>query len=212
MVNDLDDAAKMANPGLPGAQTLIAARDAFKRESFMGEVKTAIDDATKHLRGQGEFVQFNANIVMKKIADNPFYQQAVKDIAAGKASFINQKEIDEIQGVLKLLNKVPGLQPGAGAQFGSGRIQQMLRMSAIGGGAGAYAGGGAGAAMGAAAGAAIPPIVEFGKNVATALQMSTGRALMKELLTQSKGIATPQVASIIAAYARAVEANPELGQ
>ena len=74
------------------------------------------------------------------------------------------------------------------------------------------AGGGPGAAIGAAAGAAIPPVLEFGKNVATAMQMSTGRALMKELLTHSNGVATPQVMSVIAAYARAVEASPQLGQ
>ena len=74
------------------------------------------------------------------------------------------------------------------------------------------AGGPTGAGIGTAIGAALPPVVEFGKNVATAMQMSTGRALMKELLTHSKGVATPQVMSVIAAYARAVETSPQLGQ
>ncbi len=201
MVNDLDDAAKMANPSQPAAQVLMAARDTFKRESVVKEIGEAITDATKNLRGQGDFVQFNANQVLKDIGKNRFYHDALSATERG-----------EVESLLKLLNKIPALRPGAGAQFGSGRVQEMLRMSAIGGGTGAMAGGGPGAAVGAAVGAAIPPIVEFGKNVATALQMSTGRALMKELLTQSKGVATPQVASIIAAYARAVEANPELGQ
>ena len=201
MVNDLDDAAKMANPGQPAAQMLKAARDTFKRESVVKEIGEAITDATKNLRGQGDFVQFNANAVLKEIGKNRFYHDALSATERG-----------DVESLLKLLNKIPALRPGAGAQFGSGRVQEMLRMSAIGGGTGAMAGGGPGAAVGAAVGAAIPPIVEFGKNVATALQMSTGRALMKELLTQSKGVATPQVASIIAAYARAVEANPELGQ
>lgn len=201
MIGDLDEAASRANPKMPGAQTLMAARDAFKKESVVKEIGQAIEDATKHLRGQGEFVQFNSNQVLKAVAKNPFYEKALSATERG-----------EVESLLKLLNKIPALQPGAGAQFGSGRIQQMLRMSAVGGGAGAYAGGGPGAAIGAAAGAAIPPVLEFGKNVATALQMSTGRALMKELLTQSKGVATPQVMSVIAAYARAVEANPSLGQ
>lgn len=201
MVNDLDDAAKMANPGLPGAQTLIAARDAFKRENVVKEIGEAITDATKNLRGQGEFVQFNSNQVLKDLSKNRFYTDA-----------LSAQERGEVESLLKLLNKIPALRPGAGSQFGSGRVQEMLRASAIGGGIGAFQGGGMGAAIGAGAGAAIPPVLEFGKNVATALQMQTGRALMKELLTQSKGIATPQVASIIAAYARAVEADPQLGQ
>lgn len=200
MVNDLDDAAKMANPAQPAAQLLTSARDAFKRESVVNEIGEAITNATKSLRGQGDFVQFNANQVLKEIGKNRFYHDALSATERG-----------EVESLLKLLNKIPALRPGAGAQFGSGRVQEMLRMSAIGGGTGAMAGGGPGAAVGAAVGAAIPPIVEFGKNVATALQMSTGRALMKELLTQSKGVATPQVASIIAAYARSVQMNPETG-
>lgn len=201
MVNDLDDAAKMANPGLPGAQTLLAARDAFKRESVVKEIGEAITDATKNLRGQGEFVQFNANAVLKSIAKNPFYDKAFSATEKG-----------EVESLLKLLNKIPALRPGAGAQFGSGRLATLAASATAGGGMGFAAGGPMGGGIGTAVGMAIPPIVEFGKNVATALQMSTGRALMKELLTQSKGVATPQVASIIAAYARAVEANPELGQ
>lgn len=201
MVNDLDDAAKMGNPGLPGAQTLVAARDAFKRESVVKEIGEAITDATKSLRGQGELVQFNANAVMKSIAKNPFYEKAFSATEKG-----------EVESLLKLLNKIPALQPGAGAQFGSGRTAQMLKAGTIGGGVGAASGDPMNAAIGAAVGTVVPAVAEFGKNVATALQMSTGRALMKELLTHSKGIATPQVVSVIAAYARAVEANPELGQ
>lgn len=201
MVNDLDDAAKMANPGLPGAQTLIAARDAFKKESVMKEIGDAVTDATKNLRGQGELVQFNANQVLKAIAKNPFYEKALSATERG-----------EVESLLKLLNKIPALSPGAGAQFGSGRTAQMLKAGTIGGGVGAASGDPMNAAIGAAVGTVVPAVVDFGKNVATAMQMSTGRALLKELLTQSKGIATPQVASIVAAYARAVEANPELGQ
>jgi hypothetical protein len=39
------------------------------------------------------------------------------------------------------------------------------------------------------------------------MSMDTGRALMKQLLTESKGTVTPQVASVIAAYAEAVRAG-----
>ena len=201
MVNDLDDAAKMATSGSPGAQTLIAARDAFKKESVLKEIGDAITDATKNLRGQGELVQFNANAVLKSVAKSQFYEKALSATERG-----------EVESLLKLLNKIPALRPGAGAQFGSGRLATMAASATFGGGAGFAAGGPVGGGIGTAAGMAIPPIVEFGKNVATALHMSTGRALMKELLTHSKGVATPQVMSVIAAYARAVEANPQLGQ
>ena len=201
MIDDLDDAAKMANPALPAAQTLVQARNAFKRESVLSEIGDAITDATKNLRGQGELVQFNANAVLKSISKNRFYTQA-----------LSASERGEIEGLLKLLNKIPALRPGAGAQFGSGRLLGALRMSAFGGGVGAAVGGSAGGAAGAAIGVIAPPIVEFGRNVSVAMQMQTGRALLKELLTQSKGVATPQVASILAAYTRAVTETPELGQ
>lgn len=201
MVNDLDDAAKMGVSYTTGAKTLLAARDAFKKESVVNEIGEAITDATKNLRGQGEFVQFNANAVLKAVSKNPFYEKALSATERG-----------EVESLLKLLNKIPALRPGAGAQFGSGRLATMAASATAMGGAGFAAGGATGGGIGTAVGMAIPPMVDFGKNVAVALQMSTGRALMKELLTQSKGVATPQVASVIAAYARAVEASPELGQ
>lgn len=201
LVEDLDDIAKSARPNMPAAKTLLNARQAFKREAVIGEMKEAIEGATKVLRGQGENVQFNANVVIKKLGENKFYMDA-----------FYPSERQEIEGLFKMLNKIPALRPGAGAQFGSGRVAEMVRMGSVGGGAGAMAGGGPGAAIGAAVGTMIPPTVEFGKNLATAMQMRTGRALIKELLTQSKGVATPQVMSVIGAYARAVEENPALGQ
>lgn len=201
MVNDLDDAAKMANPGQPAARLLQAARDTFKKESVLKEIGESIADATKNLRGQGELVQFNSNQVLKSISKNRFYTDA-----------LSVSERGEVESLLKLLNKIPALRPGAGSQFGSGRLATMAASASAGGGMGFAAGGPTGAGIGTAIGAALPPVVEFGKNVATAMQMSTGRALMKELLTHSKGVATPQVMSVIAAYARAVETSPQLGQ
>ena len=198
LVNDMDDAAGM---GGSGAQLLSSARDAFKKESVMKEIGEAITDATKNLRGQGELVQFNANAVLKQIAKNEFYDTALSATEKG-----------EMESLLKLLNKIPALRPGAGAQFGSGRMATLAASATFGGGTGFAMGGPAGGAIGTAAGMAIPPVVEFGKNVATAMQMSTGRALMKELLKQSKGVATPQVASVLAAYAHAVTENPQLGE
>jgi hypothetical protein len=196
MVNDLDDAAKMANPSQPGATALIGARNTFKRESVLREIGENITEATKTMRGQGSDIQFNASAVLNKIKKNDFYKDA-----------LSGKEQGEIEGVLKMLNKIPALPPASGAQFGSGRFAQMVTGATAGGGMGFYSSGSEGAAIGAAMGAAIPPMAQFGKNFTTALQMNTGRALMKELLTQSKGTVTPQVASVIAAYAEAVRAG-----
>lgn len=196
MVNDLDDAAKFANPAQPGARALLAARDTFKRESVLKEIGEAITEATKTLRGQGDFIQFNPAAVLRDIGKNRFYKEA-----------LSATERTEVESLLKLLNKIPALRPGAGQQFGSGRVQEMIRSSAMGSGLGFLHSGGEGAAIGAAVGAAIQPVAEFGLNVTTAMQMQTGRALLKELLTQSKGVATPQVTSILAAYANAVRAG-----
>lgn len=196
MINDLDDAAKLANPAQPGARALVSARDAFKRESVLKEIGEAITDATKVMRGQGEFVQFNPAAVLREIGKNKFYKEA---LSAGERS--------EVEGLLKLLNKIPALRPGAGAMFGAGKAAQLAGGGAIGGTIGAFQGERPDfgtIVAGAAVGAGATSVAAFGRNVATALQMQTGRALMKELLTQSKGVATPQVASILAAYADAV--------
>lgn len=198
LVNDMDEAAAM---GGPGAKSLSTARHVFKKEHVMKEIEEAITDATKSLRGQGEMVQFNANAVLKQIKGNDFYDDALSATEKG-----------EMESLLKLLNKIPALRPGAGAQFGSGRMATLAASASAGGGTGFAMGGATGGAIGTAVGMAIPPVIEFGKNVATAMQMSTGRALMKELLKQSKGVATPQVASVIAAYAHAVTENPQLGE
>jgi hypothetical protein len=196
LIDDLDDVVKSAQPSMPATKTLLAARDTFKREAVIGEMKEAIEGATKLLRGQGANVQFNSNQVIKELGKNEFYKEAFTATERG-----------EIEGLFKMLNKIPALRPGAGAQFGSGKVAEMVRMGSVGGGVGVMAGGGPGAAIGAAIGTALPPVVEFGKNLAIAMQMQTGRALMRELLTQSKGVATPQVMSVIGAYARAVEAG-----
>lgn len=205
MMGDLD---KAATAGSLPARMLSMARQAFKKESILKEIGESIEDATKTLRGQGGNVQFNANAVIKEIGKNRFYKDA-----------LSATERAEIESTLKLLNKIPALRPGAGATTGSSRVAATIRGGGIGGSVGFGAGqilenqmmipgaSQAGAVVGSAIGLAAPAIAEFGKNVAIALQMQTGRALMKELLTQSKGVATPQVASIIAAYAQAVRAG-----
>lgn len=200
LIDDLDDVAKSAHPSMPATQTLLAARDTFKREAVIGEMKEAIEGATKVLRGQGANVQFNSNLVLKELGKNKFYKDAFTVAERG-----------EIEGLFKLLNKIPALRPGAGAQFGSGRLAQVMQAGTVGGGIGAMQGGGIGAAVGGAVGMAVPPMVDFSRNLAVAMQMRTGRALLRQLLTDSKGIATPQVMSVIGAYATAVTAQPELG-
>jgi hypothetical protein len=208
MTKDLDDAVEMASWSQPGARALVAARDTWKKESVLKEIGEEIDNATKFMRGQGASEQFNPAAVLNKIKKNEFYEDA-----------FTAAERTEFEGILKLLNRIPALRPGAGQQYGHGVGGKITRFAAGGAGAGYTAGGYVGKAFGvegleipgAVAGAAIggsaPYMAEFGRNFTTAMSMDTGRALMKELLTQSKGTVTPQVASIIGAYAAAVRAG-----
>lgn len=199
MVKDLDDAAKMGgrmNPGNTGVQALIDARQAFKREKVLEDIGDAINKATRSQPGQGDVLRFDASKIINKIRNDErlgdFYKQAFTDA-----------ERQDLEHILYTLNKIPVLRPGAGQQFGSGK---MLSGAVPSGGLGYAASGGDPfiSGLATAAGAALPAGIEIGKDVALAMQLKTGRALVKELLNQSKGSITPQVASVIGAYAAAV--------
>ncbi len=195
MIDDLDIAANAGDT--PAANVLKEARNLFKRESVLREIKTATEAAMKPMRGQGAVEQFNAAAVLRDIGKNKFFTEA-----------FTPAEQNEITGLFKMLNKIPALSPAAGQQFGSGRIAKTIAASTMGGGAGLAMGGPAGSGIGAMLGAATPSAVELAQNITTAMQMQTGRALLKQLLTNSDGAITPQIASILGAYVRAVNSEP----
>lgn len=195
MIDDLDEAAKAG--ATPAASALKEARQLFKRESVLGEIKDATEAAMKPMRGQGAQMQFNGASVLKEIKKNKFFTDA-----------FSPDEQREITGIFEMLNKIPALAPGAGQQFASGRIAKTIASSTMGGGVGMATGGPVGSGIGAAIGAAVPSVIELAQNISTAMQMQTGRALLKQLLKNSDGAMTPQVASILGAYVRAVNSEP----
>lgn len=199
MVKDLDDAAKMGlskNPTHIGVQALVDARQAYKRENVLDEIGNAIKVATRSQPGQGEAIRFDASKVINKIRHDDrlskFYQEAFQE-----------SERVDLEKLLYTLNKIPALRPGAGQTFGFGRVGGSATAA---GGAGFAASSGDPFLTGLAVvgGSALPAGIEIGKDVALALQLKTGRALVGELLKQSQGSLTPNVASVIGAYAAAV--------
>jgi hypothetical protein len=207
MSNDLDDAAEMASAAQPGARALVAARATWKKESVLKEIGEEITNVTKDINNK-EGVSFNAAAVKNKLRKNEFYEEALSEF-----------ERKDFEDILTMLKHIPALRPGAGQQYGYGVGGKITRFAAGGAGVGHQVGKYAGQAFGvegleipgAVAGGIIggssPYIAEFGRNFTTAMSMDTGRALMKQLLTESKGTVTPQVASVIAAYAEAVRAG-----
>lgn len=196
LMTDLDTAADTANLGLPAAQALKAARDTFRREATLDEIGTAVTNAVKTKQGVPT-EPFNAAEVIRSLKKNEMFV---------KAFSIDERK--EIYDTFKLLNRIPGLSPGAGQSFGSGQFWKKAgtigTASAIGGGMGGVPGATAGAALGAI----VPPIAETARNLSIAMQTRVGRGLLKTLLTNSDHALTPQGASILAAFATAQMASP----
>jgi hypothetical protein len=69
-----------------------------------------------------------------------------------------------------------------------------------------------GAAIGAAVGAVGPPAVETMRNIGIALQMKSGRALIKGLLQESDGALTPKAIGAIGAFSWAVTRDPAIAK
>lgn len=191
MADDLDNAANA------GAQTLKAARDTFRREKAVEDIQQSISDATRITRGQGGDAQFNASRVIADLKKDRFFTKS-----------FNADEQEEIFGLFKKLNKIPALPPPSGVQFGSGRLMQAGIRAGAGAGLGQMAGGTTGATAGAIAATALPPVAESIRLFGMAMGMKTGRALIKELLTQTKGVLTPHATGILSAFVTAQMAEP----
>ena len=143
-------------------------RQAFKRESVMKEIINAGDEASFIKAGVGDTIQFRANKLLNALPSNKFFQQS-----------LSTAEKNSVLGLLKTLNSLPAIPPGAGSSWGSGRLWQSL--AAFGGGGAALAGvpgGGAGMAVGAVA----PVIKDIATNISLATKTELGRQLLKDLL------------------------------
>ena len=169
--DDLDDAAKVggkANWAPEAAQALQQARQAFKRESVIKEIINAGDEASFIKAGVGDTIQFRANKLLNALPGNKFFQQS-----------LSTAEKNSVLGLLKTLNELPAIPPGAGSSWGSGRLWQSL--AAFGGG-GAAVGGVPGGGVGMAVGAVAPVVKDIATNIKLATQTELGRQLLRELL------------------------------
>ena len=163
------------------AQDLLDARNAVKREGVLDELEASVNNANKILRGQGGNVQFNSAAVLRDLQKNPFWNGT----KGGKNPAFTPAEKADIEGLLKMLNEIPALQPGAGQAAGSYQIAKSLRSGLA---AGAIGGAGshdpviAGAST--LAGMAAPAVAEFGRVLSLAMRTQTGRDEIRNLLRQ----------------------------
>lgn len=205
MMEDLDDAA---TSGKPGAATLQAARETFKREAVLNDVNKAINSAFFVKKGVGSQGEFSANKILNTLnkTDDPgslgqFFSQSF--------SKAEQKEIKDLFG---FLNTLPSLKPGAGQQYGSGQFWNKIANagagSGIGAGAGFAMGGPAGAAIGGGLGLMAPEAANMGSTILQAWKMPGGRQLVRTLLTNSGGAASPHIAATLAAFVTGGMAQP----
>ena len=169
--DELDDAAKVGssvNWAPEAAKALQLARQAFKRESVMKEILQAGDEASFIKAGVGDTIQFRANKLLNALPSNKFFQQS-----------LSTAEKNSVLGLLKTLNSLPAIPPGAGSSWGSGRLWQSL---AAFGGAGAAVGNVPGGGVGLAVGAVAPIVKDIATNISLATKTELGRQLLKDLL------------------------------
>ncbi len=185
------------------AQDLIQARQYVKRQSVLDEIEESVGKADKILRGQGDNVQFNAAAVLRDLKNNPFWNGAKGE----RNPAFTPAEKKEIEGIFTLLNKLPALQPGAGVNAGSMRVWQRASAAGAGGTAGGLAGDPVLATAGAAIGAAVPTMVSLGRVLNIALRTETGRAELKNLLSQP-GATLQTVVTGLASAGTASQAKP----
>lgn len=163
-----------------GAKDLLDARQAFKREQSIQSAMDYIEKASPILKGQGGDIQFSAKQVMDKMKKDKFFTTS-----------FTADEQSEIFGLLKNLNRIPALRPGAGATTGSSRINRMLGM------------GGAGQLLFndptiSAIMAAVPPAAENLHVIGKILLLKSGRQMLSSML--KKGPLTSSGLGTLAAF------------
>lgn len=185
---------------------LAFARRAFKREAVLDDLEDAIGRAMFVKKGQGAQTEFSANKILNTLNRT--------DEGLGK--FFSQaftgKEQGEIKELFSFLNTLPSLRPGAGQTFGSGQFFERMSRAGAGGGVGAATGfalgGPTGAAVGGALGLGINEATQFGKLMLQAWRMPGGRTVVKNLLLNADGAATPYVVSTLTAFVTSARSKP----
>lgn len=182
------------------------ARDAFKRESVLNEIDDAINGAMFIKKGQGLQPEFSANKVLNTLNKT---NEGLGKFFSQSFSKAEQKEIKDLFG---FLNTLPSLKPGAGQQYGSGQFWNKIANAGAGSGIGAGAGfaisGPAGAAIGGGLGLMAPEAANMGSTILQAWKMPGGRQLVRNLLMNSEGAASPHVAATLSAFVTGATATP----
>jgi len=184
---------------------LMAARRIYSRTKTVDRLDEAISAAFSPKRGSGEVEQFNPQQVIAAMKRDKFFRKVM-----------DPAEQREIFTVLKKINRIPVLPPGTGVPFGSGgAMRGMFRGTVVGTAAGA-AGQAVGLPvtpqMGAAIGALSPPVTRTIRDMALAMQFEEGRRLVWNLLLNTDGAYTPQIASLVGAFLAHKFATTEKGQ
>lgn len=182
---------------IPAAAGLLRAREYYLKRATAREIGDLVDEGVQIMRGQGFGTKFDSVGVIKKLQKNKFYSKAY-----------TEGEREDIEATLKTLNYLP---PASNSLVRG--VQSLATMGGM---------GGVGAALGqtmgnptmtagamTAAGAALPTVLDVGRTVATAIQLKTGRALIRELADQNKGRMTPNAMSILGAFTRAYATDPD---
>jgi hypothetical protein len=183
--DDLDNSGSALGP----------ARDYWKREQVLNDIEGEINSAFFAPKGQGLQKQFSAQKIINTLDDTR------EGIGKWFHQSFDIRERGEIKALFGFLNTIPGLQPGAGQQFGFGRLAEKLTYAGAGGGIG-YGIGGAllgppGAAIGAGVGMLAPEAMNVGGMVMQAWKMPGGKQLVKNAFS---GGVTPQALATLSAF------------
>lgn len=180
----------LASNGGRAAQSLVAARDSWMRGTMMKDIEKMIFKSVKVTKGQGLDPTFNAQTIINQLRNDKFFKKAM-----------TISERTGLMGTLGILNRIAAIQPAQGVNAGSRRVLRGIGAAATVGGTAHYATSSpliTGAA--ALAGYSVPPLYETIRNLATAMQMQTGRELVVHLLASSVNKLTPAVSTILGAF------------
>jgi hypothetical protein len=185
--DDLDNSGSALGP----------ARDYWKREQVLNDIEKRINGAVFTPKGQGSQTQFSAQKIINELNDES------EGLGKWFSQSFSRSEQAEIKSLFGFLNEIPGLQPGAGQQYGFGRLAGKLlnagASGSIGYGIGLTLGGPPGAAIGGGIGLFAPEAMNIGGMVMQAWRMPGGKQFVKQIFT-NEGAITPKLAGALSAF------------
>jgi hypothetical protein len=185
--DDLDNSGSALGP----------AREYWKREQVLNDIEQRINGAVFTPKGQGSQTQFSAQKIINELNDES------EGLGKWFSQSFSRSEQAEIKNLFGFLNTIPGLQPGAGQQFGFGRLAEKLMHAGASGGIGYGVGlatfGAPGAAVGAGIGMFAPEAMNIGGMVMQAWRMPGGKQFVKQIFT-NEGAITPKLAGALSAF------------